>query len=756
MKPTANTSEAPSRPGDPRRQGSDGRASEERSATVDSPRLTSVNPTEASPAEAISASTDPGASAREPSVEASPRAQQEQEPLAQSPARSIVSSEPEKIDAESGLDPETQSASDNKDRAEPADDAETGSGSDTRPSAPLPTPCPDETAAEGQASEASDRVQAQADPNRIVINWVAGSDVGLVREHNEDNFVVSNLAEGRPPAADVGAGSATSGAIELAPQGAIFLVCDGMGGAAAGEVAAQLAVDTVCEQMELASAPKHRDEFAWRLVRALEAAGEAIFALAASDRRRRGMGTTATLAGLVDKVLFVGQVGDSRAYVLRNQWLGLISKDQSLVNQLLEAGQLTESEAQAFEHSNIILQALGTAEELTVDLTFLELRRGDLLLLCSDGLSGMVPLHLMQEVLNESTTLDEKLAKLIAHANRAGGHDNSTVVLAVFDGEGLQVADDGVKVAYQQYPLVPADEASQGEPDTRAGRRLRTRSLPTVSELEAEPTRPGHGRNGSSPGLTSGLSARTRRWHLPLAVMAALFAVVAGAWFFGAGKSTPGHRVEPQAEREATRPDIAHPVRVEVSLPVAADALFVDGVLEGQVSATGTVETELWPGLYRFEARSEEDVLVGEVVEVPAVGVLRVELLLNDPFVGGSTDKVNAETEGPRKADAAAAELEKPKARNAGAEKPNERSAAGARSAGQAKAVPAVTEARTREAQAGNEGDTSLAEQKRPAKRADPKQSPSDVRENAPASARAPADKALPEASATPAPPGDS
>ena len=491
-------------------------------------------------------------------------------------------------------------------------------------------------------------------PSSIGVHWVAGTDVGLVREHNEDNFVVANLAESRAPAPGEDAAPATSGAIALAPEGAIFLVCDGMGGAAAGEVAAQLAVDTVCSHMHLASAPKDRDEFAWRLVHSLEAAGEAIFALAAADRKRRGMGTTATLAGLMDKVLFVGQVGDSRAYILRNQRLGLISKDQSLVNQLLEAGQLTESEAQAFEHSNIILQALGTAEELTVDLTFLELRRGDLLLLCSDGLSGMVPLHLMQEVLNEGIPLEEKLTRLIAYANQAGGHDNSTVVLAVFEGEGLQPPNDGAKVAYQQYPLVPVAEDIQGEPITRAGRRLRTRSLPAVSELEAEPTRPGHSRSGAVPLMSPTPPASGPRWLLPGAALAALCAVVAGAWWLGSGSPTTGPGVAVQQESDAVTPDAPRPVEVEVSMPIATSALFVDGALEGRANATGTVHTELFPGLYRFEARSGDQVLVGEVVEVPALDKLRVELLMNDPFAEDGPGGVDAEGGEPSEADPSA------------------------------------------------------------------------------------------------------
>jgi hypothetical protein len=169
----------------------------------------------------------------------------------------------------------------------------------------------------------------------------------------------------------------------------------------------------------------------------------------------------------MDKTLFVGQVGDSRAYVLRGDQFALITKDQSLVNQLIEAGQLTEEEAEAFEHSNIILQALGTTEEVTVDLTFLELRRGDRLLVCSDGLSGLVHADMMKDVMRASRDLVDAANQLIAMANAGGGHDNITVIVAEFDGKGLKEPDGSAKVAYQQYPLPPASPDTVDPPPPR-------------------------------------------------------------------------------------------------------------------------------------------------------------------------------------------------------------------------------------------------------------------------------------------------
>ena len=234
------------------------------------------------------------------------------------------------------------------------------------------------------------------DRAEIRVRLFARTDVGQVREHNEDNFLVADLTRRQRGLMEANRRRRS------ARRGPLFAVCDGMGGAAAGEIASQLAVDIVCEKMIEGlddSAAVGRDELGRRLVRAVEAAGLRIFQEAKVDRTRRGMGTTVTAAALVDDILFLAQVGDSRGYILRNGTLTQVTRDQSLVNQLIEAGQLTEEEAETFEHNNIILQALGTSDTVQVDLTYVELRQGDILLLCSDGLSGMVRFDEIREVL---------------------------------------------------------------------------------------------------------------------------------------------------------------------------------------------------------------------------------------------------------------------------------------------------------------------------------------------------------------------
>jgi protein phosphatase len=165
------------------------------------------------------------------------------------------------------------------------------------------------------------------------------TDVGQIREHNEDNFLVANLTTGLRGLTE------ENRHITIGEGGLVLGVCDGMGGAAAGEVASQMAVDLIYEQISAGGPPKERDDLARRLVRSIEYTGAQIFQEARADRSRRGMGTTATIAAFLDRRVFVGQVGDSRAYLLRGGKLVQLSRDQSLVNQLIEAGQLTEEEA---------------------------------------------------------------------------------------------------------------------------------------------------------------------------------------------------------------------------------------------------------------------------------------------------------------------------------------------------------------------------------------------------------------------------
>lgn len=463
------------------------------------------------------------------------------------------------------------------------DAAATDTGTTVRDGEPAPSvdprteetkPLLDATAASGRNDEltAPRGFPHQREiPDGIAIRYFGCTDVGLVREHNEDNFLLVDVSASRR-----GIGEKPIDTT-LGDRGCVLAVCDGMGGAAAGEVASQMAVDTIHEMMTASGPPKDRDHFARRLVRAVEEAGSRIFSSAKLDRSRRGMGTTSTVAGLVDSTLFVGQVGDSRAYILRGEQFALITKDQSLVNQLIEAGQLTEEEAEAFEHSNIILQALGTTEDVTVDLTFLELRRGDRLLLCSDGLSGLVHADMMKDVLRASRDLTDAAAQLIAMANAGGGHDNITVIVAEFDGLGLKEADGAAKVAYQQYPLPPATPDTLDPPP------------PRPTSVKPSAPKPGADVKGASSYPPEANQGGMGRWWL-VAVLVLLVLALLGAILLS--MDTPV-----ATETPATRTTLSSVRRAEPTEPEGG-ALRFNGDFEGAtLEVDGTPRGQIRPGL---------------------------------------------------------------------------------------------------------------------------------------------------------------
>lgn len=285
------------------------------------------------------------------------------------------------------------------------------------------------------------------------------TDLGLAREHNEDAFLVADLstrnASLQPEVRDHVVG----------PKGSMFLVADGMGGAAAGELASQMAADVIYTHLTTVwgtDEETSEDRFAYRMREAVELANHRIHEYARAHPELRGMGTTATVAGVYGSGLWLAQIGDSRAYLARNGDVVQITKDQSLMQRLVDAGELTEEEAEQSERRNIILQALGPDPRVKVDLTHQPLGRGDTLVICSDGLSGQVRREELADLVAAYPEPVELCTALINLANSRGGPDNITVVVARFEGEGLperQPADD---VGYQVY-RVPESAAPTGE-----------------------------------------------------------------------------------------------------------------------------------------------------------------------------------------------------------------------------------------------------------------------------------------------------
>lgn len=306
------------------------------------------------------------------------------------------------------------------------------------------------------------------------------TDLGRAREHNEDRFLVADLSRQEasllPHVREHGVGE----------HGSLLVVADGMGGAAAGEIASAMATEVIYDHMLKAWSQEPvptAQLFAFRLREAVEAANTHIHSYAKAHSEVRGMGTTTTAVGVLGDHVFLTQVGDSRAYLVRNGTAYQLTKDQSLMQRLVEAGELTEEEAAHSERRNIILQALGPEARVKVDLTYQELRRGDVLVLCSDGLTGQVKKEEISAIVGGELDLPAACDRLIALANERGGPDNITVIIARFDGDGLRAVEAGDAPGHQVYPLIDTETSTEpvpvyrGSPPPLPARRTRWRAL---------------------------------------------------------------------------------------------------------------------------------------------------------------------------------------------------------------------------------------------------------------------------------------
>lgn len=230
------------------------------------------------------------------------------------------------------------------------------------------------------------------------------TDVGLRRENNEDAFIVS-------------------------PEMNFCLAADGMGGAAAGELASRIFVDTALEIFSKNT--NHTEEQILLLIqKAFSFANEKILEHVTQNPEHKGMGCTAELLAFSDDSFVLGHVGDSRTYRLRNGHLEQLTQDHTLVQQQLAEGLITHDNVRNHPLRHVILRAIGLAHELPLDLVQGKIAPGDLFLLCSDGLTDMVPSELIGDILNSDVDINQKAGKMIEAAKTAGGDDNITVVLA--------------------------------------------------------------------------------------------------------------------------------------------------------------------------------------------------------------------------------------------------------------------------------------------------------------------------------------
>jgi PPM family protein phosphatase len=253
----------------------------------------------------------------------------------------------------------------------------------------------------------------------VHITAAGRTDVGIIRSGNEDNFL-------------------------MVPDRGIFLVADGMGGHAAGEVASEMAVRFVARELGSLRGLAD-DQVADRMRTAIRAANGAIFQRTLTEHDKRGMGTTVTALVLFETRFLVGQVGDSRAYLYRDGKLIQLTKDHSYVQEQVDAGYLTPEQARSHPYSNVITRCVGANSDVMPDIYLGTVKRGDLFLLASDGLTGMLEDPELAEMLGggaKDRMPQDRVDALITEANRHGGLDNITAIIVRIDSVDAPVGGD--------------------------------------------------------------------------------------------------------------------------------------------------------------------------------------------------------------------------------------------------------------------------------------------------------------------------
>ena len=278
---------------------------------------------------------------------------------------------------------------------------------------------------------------------QVKLSVFGKTDPGRVRETNEDAFVVADLTTAERVHSMAGVA-----ALQAGERGILVAVSDGMGGAAAGEVASTITLRSL--RTGMVDGPSAGDA----LQASVEGANKAVWDYAHASGKQ-GMGATLTALLVHDLHAYIAEVGDSRAYLLRGDRFIQLTRDQSLVQRLVDEGALTPEQAGDSDYKNIILQAVGLRADVAVAMSRMELRQGDRFLVCSDGLSNKLPDADLHAIL-KGTSLEEVCTTLVQTANARGGEDNITAVVLEVTGGAAPVASAGEQILVdepRQHPL---------------------------------------------------------------------------------------------------------------------------------------------------------------------------------------------------------------------------------------------------------------------------------------------------------------
>jgi protein phosphatase len=366
-----------------------------------------------------------------------------------------------------------------------------------------------------------------------------GTDLGRQRQGNEDNLFV------RAP---------------------LFVVADGMGGAQAGEVASQMAAESFESGLPGGRPP------AEGLVHVIEDANRRIHERSRNEAQRAGMGTTVTAAYVGEREVTIGHVGDSRAYVLRDSDLIRLTRDHSLVGELVARGKLTEEQAERHPQRSVITRSVGPEPEVDVDVEAYQARDGDVFLVCSDGLTSMVFEDRVKEILLAAGSLEQAGRELIGAANEAGGRDNITVILfRLEEVDGGHGADAGTTTEHETWE----GDALGGQEVSRPEGRGPT----AVAEVQAPPEPP----RRTAPLPESSPAPRRRRRRVPGALIAVVIALaIVGAALWTASRAVYFVGIDPTTDVVTIYRGLPYELPLGVAL---YDRYYPSGVRFEQVPA---------------------------------------------------------------------------------------------------------------------------------------------------------------------------
>ncbi len=353
-------------------------------------------------------------------------------------------------------------------------------------------------------------------PKQLRLDVAQLTDVGRKREHNEDN-----MAHVIPKDPQV-----------MARKGALFIVADGMGGHAAGEVASEIAVDAVTNVYY----QDDSDDAATSLISAIRRANALIHQRAAENMLRSGMGTTCIAAVLRGNMAYIANVGDSRAYIVRGGKVRQISQDHSWVAEQVRAGLLTEEQARTHAQRNVITRCLGTQADVEIDVFPEPLEENDALVLCSDGLSGYIADEDMLKIV-EQTGPQESVYHLIEQANENGGPDNITAIVVRVLEVGWEPpamrrpAFVGGREEGEDTAIMGASSGGSASPFTHGERGGAVSSFPL--RLSSGPLSSPESITAPQPAIATG-HGRSRLFYTTLALLVLLVvvAVGSGAYYF--------------------------------------------------------------------------------------------------------------------------------------------------------------------------------------------------------------------------------